>query len=160
MKSIIIFILAMTAGVGGAIYFNMQRTSTISSPYAANSAPQQPASLDPQWIRNIGPTETITRVEYCEGRCRCDSYNVTETVARAGIIKASKRYDAGANRSPRCPGINGTHNRAPVPGASGQCYVCPTGMSFSSFMRGGDEVQQRWNSGEPVCVTINSVCAQ
>lgn len=162
IKSLIIFFIALAVGVTAVAVIQNQSGKSYSSSYSQSAVLNQrpTSSVQSGIVRNLGPQETITRVEYCEGKCRCDRYNVTETVARAGIISASKAYDVGPNPAARCPGINGTHNRAPVPGASGQCYVCPQGMSLSTYLRGGDDVARRWNYSEPVCVTVNKVCSQ
>lgn len=161
IKSLIIFFIALAVGVGAVAIVQSQGGNSYSDSYSqsANSNQRSAIPVKSSMIRNFGPKETVTRVEYCEGRCRCDRYNVTETVAKAGIIRANKTYDVGANPVPRCPGINGTHNRAPVPGASGQCYVCPSGMSLSAFSRGGDDLLRRWNYSEPACVKVVKECA-
>ncbi len=161
MKSVLIFLAALGAGLG-IVFFQNEPITFLPEANAVQSVHvwSLAQSSHSRTVRSFGQQSTINYTEYCKGRCRCDSYFVTETVAKPGIITASIEFDAGPNPSPRCPGIGGTHNAQPVPGNPDQCYVCPQGMLYSSSMRGGEDVLRRWNFGEHVCVKVERKCTK
>jgi len=158
VKSFLIFLLALSLGVGAAFYIKAAPSQNSSS---SNPVQFAAASKTSKTIRSIGTRETINYATYCDNsqtRCRCDRYLVTETVARPGIVTTSPEFDVGPRPQAGCPSSGGMQFGNAVPGQNGQCYVCPNGMSFSNNMRNGSDVEQRWGFGEPVCVSSKYVC--
>lgn len=160
MKFILMLLFASAVGVGASAFI---RTAAMNLTHTdqSSSARIEPVSQEGAsfTIRPVGARTTRNFIENCVGRCRCDVHHVTETVAMPGIVTASKVFDVGPNRSPRCPGIGGPHNIAPVPGASEQCYVCPSDMLYSSHLRGGSDLLRRWGFSEHVCAVVTRKCA-
>ncbi len=160
IKSVLIFLIALSVGIGAAVILSSSNNHATNFQQSPPPRAQQIAqSNTTRTLRPFGPQTTNKFVESCTGRCRCSAYYVTETVAKPGIVTASTEFDVGVNRVARCPGIAGTHNRAPVTGTSNQCYVCPSGMIYSRQLRGGEDLLRRWGFNEHVCVKIDRQCA-
>lgn len=151
LKIVAIFVLAMGVGIGFSSFITVQ---DMSSPPVGSSAILASSST----IQPIGPRTTNNFVENCEGRCRCSSYYVTETVATPGIVTASTEFDVPLKRKAQCPSSGGMNYGNPVEGQAGHCYVCPSDMTYSRLLRNNADLKRRWGFSRDVCVTSKRVC--
>lgn len=155
MKAVLILIISGALGFGIAAF--MKNEGGSGQARGANSGSSSSDSGS-RTVRAIGPAETISFVERTVTLSRCESYDVRETVARAGIVRASTRHDP-MGRNKACPPLKAARTGLPVSGNPEHCYICPDGMTMLNLLRvDHDAVRARWNMGTDICISRTQTC--